>query len=202
MRMESAPGLIRHLASGLRRHVPVPVQGASTKTRSQRPSRSAKPAPPKRGGCTCTLRTPARFSLGAAHKPCAVAVGCVNLPLILHQRRKREALTASARAKIEHLLACLRKREKRGKLRGFLLDFDKAFDVSGLGRKLRRAAVQREREPQANGRKRRWAWAKMGKAGACLVARSLERIDPQIDGCAERKRLHLGDEALAEDCGE
>ena len=38
-------GVSRHAASGCRRHVPEPVQGASTKTRSACPSKSSIPSP-------------------------------------------------------------------------------------------------------------------------------------------------------------
>ncbi len=54
-------GFSRHLASGRRRQAPVPVQGASTSTRSKR-GPSAVSAPVSPPFSTWTLRTPARFS--------------------------------------------------------------------------------------------------------------------------------------------
>ena len=61
-RSASAPGRTRHLASGLRRHAPVPVHGASISTRSALPCRSASVSALPRGVRTCTLRAPERSS--------------------------------------------------------------------------------------------------------------------------------------------
>ena len=71
-RSSTARSVSRHFASGRRRQVPLPVQGASTRTASMRPARSSSGAPASR---TWTLRVPARFSrskIGARREPVAV----------------------------------------------------------------------------------------------------------------------------------
>ena len=50
-RCSSAPGRTRHLASGLRRQAPTPVQGASMTTRSTAPARSARTSASPHAGC-------------------------------------------------------------------------------------------------------------------------------------------------------
>src|SRR6202007_1944090 len=57
-RMSSAPGRMRHLASGLRRQVPVPEQGASISTRSALALMSAS-------GSASALRARQRLAAGA-----------------------------------------------------------------------------------------------------------------------------------------
>src|SRR3984893_5331849 len=73
---------------------------------------------------------PAAFESGdAPHESGPIAVGRVDLALVLHRRGKRQGFAARARAKIEHLLAWFCEGKNRGELRAFVLNFGKAFDV-------------------------------------------------------------------------
>ena len=199
-RNSSAPGRTRHLASGLRRHEPVPVQGASINTRSARPSRSASTSP-----------SPLEFAPGHCGRPRVPAghgsaragacpVGGIELSLVLHGGGERQRLAAGAGAEIDHLLAGLRAGKQRGELRAFVLHFDQALDEGRLGMD-RRDFWRRQRARCASpcGDQRVGAGVRCDKRCHRLFARALERIDPQIERRARRKRRSLGSAILAED---
>ena len=102
---------------------------------------------------------------------CPIAVGRVDLTLVLHRRGKRQGFAARARAKIEHLFAWLREGKNRGELRAFVLNFGEALDVGGLGRKRRAAPVRRQRQTQPRRGIRRWSRAQMRETREHLLAR-------------------------------
>src|ERR1041385_1883795 len=97
---------MRHLASGLRRQVPVPVQGASISTRSAEALMSANGSASPFGARISALWTPA---------------------LALHHGRQRQRLAARPRTEIDHLLAGFCGGEHGCQLRALVLDFDGAF---------------------------------------------------------------------------
>ena len=102
-------------------------------------------------------------------QPPAVRVGGVDLSLIGHHARERERLAAGAGAEIERLHAGLGAGKQRRELRAFVLYFDQALDVAGLGGERDAAPVgpdgdaqadrrQRRRDRAANARARRAPW--------------------------------------------
>ena len=135
-RISSAPGRSRHFASGLRRHDPVPVQGASISARSIVPCQAfqlvARLFP---GVRTCHIaRARALKPRINRREPALVGIGRENLALVApHGRRERERFAAGAGTQIDHLFAGLCAGEQRGELRAFILDFDQALDESGFG---------------------------------------------------------------------
>src|ERR1700730_16186058 len=132
-RCSSAPGRTRHLASGLRRHVPIPVQGASMSTRSARFSTSvSKFSPPTRLSDLHVVTPRALEALVDRGKPSLVRIRCVELSAIFHHGGERKRLTAGAGAQIDHLLAGLGAGEQRGKLRTLVLHLHRALDEGRL----------------------------------------------------------------------
>ena len=88
---------MRHLASGLRRQVPVPVHGASISTRSARPSRSAQHVGlAARRAHLDIARAGTRDALVDRRQLALVDIGGVDLAAILHRRRQRQRLAAGA----------------------------------------------------------------------------------------------------------
>ena len=144
---------MRHLASGLRRQVPVPVHGASISTRSARPARSASSfAYAVRRADLDVARAGAREALVDRHQPALVDVGRVDLAAILHRRGQRQRLAAGAGAKIDDLLAGLGAGEERGELRALVLDFDAALEKGRLGMDRRAFGIGREPDAKPDGR--------------------------------------------------
>ncbi|RWV77504.1 hypothetical protein GW17_00061653, partial [Ensete ventricosum] len=74
-------------------------------------------------------------------EPPRLAVGRIDLAVVVHSCGERQGLAAAAGAKIKHLLAGLGRAEQRRQLRALVLDFDEAFDIGGLAGKRRAAAV-------------------------------------------------------------
>ena len=92
----------RHLRSGLRRSVPKPVQGASTRTRSiLRARRLIFASRSFASSCGCTLDSPERASRGLRPREAPVVrVERVDAPLRAHQRAEQQRLAAGARAEV------------------------------------------------------------------------------------------------------
>ena len=205
MRCSSAPGRMRHFASGLRRHAPEPVQGASTNTRSQRPARSdedvalaraaraparcARPSAPaartsaRGGGRRCRWRRPG--------PDCSsIAASASVLPPAPAQRSSTcmpgvGAATAARRA------ASPRPAPRRGPSR----------------RPARRtsAGPRPSARPRCAGRPATAASAAASRCASAaqrLVAVGLQRVDAQIDRRALGQRLPLRGRFDAEAFGE
>ena len=151
MRFSSAFGCTRHFASGLRRHVPTPVHGASIITRSILPSRSSSDAF-SFGWRSCTLRMPARSMRGiSAESLPPIDIVAENLPLVLHHRGHGDRLAAAARAIVQHLLARRRTAHGRRDLAAHVLHFDPAFGIS-RDRLDRLAALDANPPPESGSR--------------------------------------------------
>ena len=104
-----------------------------------------------------------------------VAIGRVDLAVVLHRRGERQRLAAGAGAKIDHLLAGLGAGKKRSELRAFVLDFDAALEERRLGMDRRAFGIRRETDAQAPRRPSRRLSAEMRKLRAahpraCLQA--------------------------------
>ena len=89
---------------------------------------------------------PGANSREAPHEPCPITVARMDLALVLHRCGERQGFAARARTKIEHLLAGPCQGKGGGKLRAFILNFDKALDIGGLGRKRGAAPVGCQRQ--------------------------------------------------------
>ena len=118
----------RHLASGLRRHVPVPVQGASTSTRSKLLGMAPHPFVAR------ALERPALDDAGAgaaqplgrALEPMRGDVAGDEMPAIAHGRGERQGLAAGAGAEIDDAHARPRIDQQRRELRALVLHLDLA----------------------------------------------------------------------------
>src|SRR5262245_19933181 len=94
-------------------------------------------------------------------RPKAERIGIVSVELtrILHQRRERQGLAASARAKIDDLLARACAGKQRRELRALVLNLVPAFAVTGLRLEMRiagRPRTLRDADPKGRERRRRW----------------------------------------------
>ena len=116
----------RHLASGLRRQVPVPVQGASTSTRSKLAAwRLTHLSRSRSAACAAPLLAPARRSRSAARSSRrADDVAGDELAAISHGRRQRQGLAAGAGAEIDDAHARPRIDQERRELRALVLHLD------------------------------------------------------------------------------
>ena len=132
-------------------------------------------------------------------EPALVAVGRVDLAVILHHRRERQGLAARAGAQVDHLLAAPRACEQRGELRTLVLHFDHALDERRL--RVDRGAFRLcpQTDAQAERRPSGWLAAQFGERGGCGIAVGLEHIDPQVEGRARRERAEFRRSLLAED---
>ena len=176
---------MRHLASGLRRQVPVPVQGASISTRS-----IAAVQVGEQIGCLCRLRgADLDVARAGALEPrvdrreaALVEIGRVDLAALLHHGRERQRLAAGAGAEIDHLLAGLGAAQQRGELRAFVLHFDHALEKRRLGMDRRAFGVRRP--SRCAGRPATSASASTSRCASAsrrLVAVRLEGVDPQVE---------------------
>ena len=160
------------MASGLRRQAPEPVQGASIRTRSQRPSRSASTSSlPARRPHLDVARARAGEPGEDRREAASVGVGGVDLALVFHRRGERERLAAGAGAEVEDLHAGLGVGQQRRELRALVLHLDEAFDIGRVGRERRRAPVGAHGDAQADRRERRRLGREIGERGERLVAR-------------------------------
>ena len=112
----------------------MPVQGASISTRSMRALEIGELVADRlRRADLDVARAGALEPVVDRREPALVVVGGVDLALVLHRGRQRQRLAAAAGAEIDHLLAGLGAGEQRRKLRAFVLDFDQALEIGGLG---------------------------------------------------------------------
>ena len=122
-------GPLRHLASGLRRHVPVPRHGTSTKTRSKLPLVALDPFVALAGQRAALdivdpgAAQPARRAVEAAGRYLAGD----ELAAIGHSGGERQGLAARPGAEIDDPHPGPRIGEQRGNLRAFVLHFDEAL---------------------------------------------------------------------------
>ena len=146
-RSASAPGRTRHLASGLRRQVPVPVHGASISTQvgaaievAEHVSLAARRAD------LDVARAGARDAFVDWQRLPLVDVGRIDLAAVVHRGGERQRLAAGAGGEIDHLLAGLGAGKQRRKLRAFVLDFDFALAEYRLGVNRRALGIGRQDE--------------------------------------------------------
>ena len=190
---------MRHLASGLRRQAPVPVQGASISTRSQRPGEIVEFAADRfRRAHLHVARARALEPVVDRRQPPLVVVGGEDLSLVLHHGGKRQRLAAGAGAEIDHLLAGLGAGKQRGQLRTFVLHFDHALEEGRLGMDRRALGVGRQdvrADPKATRRRLR---LQVGQHAGRFVAVGLQRVDAQVERRARGKRRALLRARIAE----
>ncbi len=127
-----------------------------------------------------------------------VVVGCDQPALALHHRRQRQRLAASAGAEIDHLLAGLRRRQQRRKLRALVLHLNGALDEILLGMNAGIARVGAEFDAQADRRPRRRLRAEMGERGQHLFALGFQGVDAQVERRPARHCGCLRDAVIAE----
>ena len=134
---------MRHLASGLRRQVPVPVQGVDQHQVDAAHKIGQHVAFAARGTDLDVARAGARDAFIDRHQLALVDVGGIDLAAIFHGGSERQGLAASAGGKIDHLLAGFGAGKNRGKLRAFVLDFDKTLAKGRLGMDRRASGIGR-----------------------------------------------------------
>src|SRR6185369_15089349 len=83
-----------------------------------------------------------------------IDIVCVDLPFVLHQRRERERLSATASTNIGYLNAWLYAAQLSGQLAAFVLDLKPPLEKTLLGRPRKRPPL-RPRNANAVRRKRR-----------------------------------------------
>ena len=127
-RRDTSGGDSRHLSSGCLRSVPVPVHGASTTTRSQRPLHGGRRA------SAATRNAPAlQPAQVVAHHREALRRGVGQHALDARlDRLEREGLAAGRGGDVEDALARSRQRQQRGRLRRLVLHVEVAAAI-GLG---------------------------------------------------------------------
>ena len=199
-RTSSAPGRIRHLASGLRRQVPVPLQGASISTRSADALMSASGSASPFGARTSALCTPARDSrswIGASWRlsrsvaisrplPPIIAASASVLPPAPAQR----SITCSPGFAAE---------QQRGELRALVLHLDGALDENPLPHGCRDCARRRRARCASRSATTASAWRRDASARPShLLALGLQRVDAQIERRAARHGGRLRHAIFAE----
>ncbi len=170
--------MIRQRVSGLRRQVPVPEQGASTRTRSASPARSASAAVSLPGLSSRGLDDGHAGALEPGRQPreaSPIGVAGDQLALVRHFGGERERLAASASAKVDDERRRRRRAPDRDQLAAFVLNLDQPrlpgrarFDLHAFGE------AQAERRP---GRRHR-----VRKRRHHSFARRLQPVDRRSSG--------------------
>ena len=188
------------MASGLRRQVPTPVQGASISTRSQAPARFCDGI--ERGAAR-------RANLNVSHaralqtrkdrrQAAAVGIGGVDLAAVVHVAGHRQALAAASRAEVEDLFSRTSAGEARRELRAFVLDFHQSPDIGGFGGESRAAPGSRAlSDPDSRRRIAAGDGREMAEFGENFRARRLQEIDAQVERRARGQRPALFDGMIA-----
>ena len=135
-------------------------------------------------------------------EPALVAVGRVDLALVLHDRGERQRLAAGAGAEIDDMLARPRIDQQSRELGALVLHLDQALDEGGLGMDRRILGVGPEHDAQSERRPARRRRAQMRERGRNPLAIGLERIDAQIERRAAGERRALLRPLRAEHFGE
>ena len=143
-------------------------------------------------------RAGARDPFVDRHQLALVDVGRVDLAAIFHRCGERQRLAAGAGGEIDHLLARFGAGEQRGKLRAFVLDFDRALAKHRLGMDRRAFGIGAKPDAQAERRPSRRFGAKMLELWQHLLALGDERVDAHIERRAARQRRALGGPLVAE----
>jgi hypothetical protein len=171
----------------------MPVQGASISTHSIRLALGSAHLDVARAG--------SRQARVDGRQAPLVVVGRIDLAAVLHESCERKCLAAGTGAKIDHVLAGARLRQKSGKLRALVLHLDPPLDEGGLGMDRRVLGLGAKRNAQAPRRPAGRHGAKMRERGLRARTIRLERIDAQIERRAACERRALGGALLAEHTG-
>ena len=194
-----AAGVTRYRISGFLRSVPVPLQGASRRTRSNRPAGSESA---DRSAATGRARAsqPARV-LGDTEQPRQRDVDRER-PLRASVRQRRDRLAARRRGEIDEELA--RRKEQRQDLRAQILDGEVAVRKERRTQRVARDGREPERRQgralrfDAAGRKRRDERVARRAPGIREQIQTGRRVVGSEDA-ARRLRPEAGDPALDEE---
>ena len=203
-RTASCLSVSRHLASGLRRQLPEPEQGASTSTQSILPASCSSLRAFIGADDLDIARSRPLQAFEDRPQPVLVGIVGVDLALVRHHRGKRQRLAAGARTDVGDLLAGFGARHQCSDLRTRVLNFEPALSVRGLGFDVRRCGHRGGADAI------RTHQGDNGPAVAPIFrerrqhfrAVRFQEIDAKVDGCASSQGGALLGGAIAERTGE